>query len=171
MSCYQMLLLNAGVARSACIRQTQCVCSVVAHDVAGAVLDLLNEDAPGSVHKDNERRVYIAIQVSPPPPSRRAPLFADLPVWRRDIGPNTPGRGRCLSQCAIREGFDSTTVCRTNGSSTCWTTNDSSASRPLDTNSIVPLEPGSLLEVLLGKTLGICTADENGTHFACVAFI
>ena len=70
MSCYQMLLLNAGVARSACIRQTQCFCSVVAHDVAGAVLALLNEDAPGSVHNDKERRVYIAIQVSPPPPSR-----------------------------------------------------------------------------------------------------
>ena len=67
MSCYQMLLLNAGVARLACIRQAQCFCSAVAHDVAGAVLALLSEDAPGSVHNDNERRVYIAIQVSPPP--------------------------------------------------------------------------------------------------------
>ena len=50
-----------------------CFCSVVDRVVAGAVLAFLNADVPGSVHNDNERRVYIAIQVSPPPPP---PLFA-----------------------------------------------------------------------------------------------
>ena len=45
-----------------------CFCSVVAHVVAGAVLAFLNANVPGSVHNDNERRVYVAIQVSPPPP-------------------------------------------------------------------------------------------------------